>query len=47
MSRAAFEDGEQRPLVTGVNRVLTLHEPDVRRELGKPLPLDGAEVGED
>ena len=45
--QATLEHGEQRPLVTRVDRVLARHDADVRRNPRKPLALDRAETGED
>ena len=42
-----FEDGEQRPLVARVDRVLARHDAEVRRDPRQPLALDRAETGED
>ena len=45
--QATLEHGKQRSLVTRMNRVLARHEPDIRRDAGKPFALDRAEIGED
>ena len=45
--QATLEHREQSPLVTRVYRVLTRHEPDIRRDPGKPFALDRAQVGKD
>ena len=42
-----LEHREQSPLVTRVYRVLTRHEPDIRRDPGKPFALDRAQGGKD